>query len=98
MAEELTKEERDKRLRSAYGKATQDLRDTFRADFETFYKARAAEEGIDWEPRKSPEQKAREQIEALLAQFPSLSYTTDVRGVVASGADVIGEENMPAEV
>lgn len=66
------KSERDRLLRKAYGSATQDLREQHRKDFEALYKARAAELGVEWEPRKTAEEKAKEQMEALLSQYPHL--------------------------
>lgn len=66
-------ENRDSNLRKAYTKATQDLREKYREDFETFYSKRAAELGETWVPKPTAEQKAAQELEAILAQYPHLA-------------------------
>lgn len=64
--------ERKSALRKAYGQATQDLRDKHRDEFNQQYAERAAEAGVEWNPRLSPEEKAAAEFDALLAEFPQL--------------------------
>lgn len=80
MTEENTS--KDTLLRQAYGKATQDLRDAHRDDFNEFYAKRAAELGVDWSPRLTPEQKAAQEIAALLNKFPGLALEVIETGMV----------------
>lgn len=63
---------RDALLRQAYSQASKDLRQTHREEFNELHRKHAIELGVDWEPRPTAEQKAAEQIEALLAQYPQL--------------------------
>jgi hypothetical protein len=59
-------------LRKAYTTATQQLRDAHRQEFEDLYTAAAKELGIDRKPRQTAEQKAEEEFDALLAEYPHL--------------------------
>lgn len=68
----LTAEERKTRLRAAYGAATTRLREQFKAEFDAFYEAAAAERGVEWHPRLSPEQRAEQEFDSLMEQFPHL--------------------------
>jgi len=73
MAEpEMTTEERDRRLQKAYTRATQTLREQHRDDFNELYSKFAAEQGVEWQPRLTPEQKAEQELDALLDAFPHL--------------------------
>jgi hypothetical protein len=63
---EVTPEERDRRLQKAYTAATQELRQTHRDEFNDAYSRHASELGVEWRPRPSAEQKAEEQFDALL--------------------------------
>jgi hypothetical protein len=76
-AEETEDQKRKRLLRKAYGQASQDLRDKFRSEFETFYSTRAGEAGIEWSPRLTPEQKAEQEFEALVEQYPYLLDRVD---------------------
>jgi hypothetical protein len=59
-------------LRRAYGSASQKLRESHRDEFNELYAAEAAELGVEWSPRKTPEQRAEEQFQQLLQEYPSL--------------------------
>jgi hypothetical protein len=73
MAETTTAQtDRDKALTKAYSTATTQLRDKHRDEFNDLYSKAAADLGVEWRPRPNPEQKAKEQIEELLTQFPHL--------------------------
>lgn len=72
MAEESNKE-REAALRKAYSTATNDLREQHRSDFNAFYTARAKELGFDWEPKKTPEERAADEISRLLSEFPDIA-------------------------
>jgi hypothetical protein len=70
---EAQKAERDNLLRQAYGKATAQLREQHRDEFENLRMEAAKELGVDWTPRKKPEEKAAEEFDRLLAEFPHLA-------------------------
>lgn len=72
----LTEEQkatRQARLNKAYGSASQELRDRHRDEFNTLYSEHARELGEEWHPRLTPEQRASEEFDALLAEFPHLA-------------------------
>lgn len=64
--------EREKLITQAYTRATSDLREAHKDEFNTLRIRRSAELGIEWTPRKSKEDAALDQITELLAQFPEL--------------------------
>jgi len=64
---------RDATLRKAYTRATKDLREAHLEEFQTLHQKHAADLGVEWSPRLTPEQKAAEQMENLLAEFPHLA-------------------------
>jgi hypothetical protein len=64
----------DKALkREAYGAATSRLRDKYRSEFNTLMQEEASKRNIDWRPRPTEVQKAEQQLNDLLAQFPELA-------------------------
>jgi hypothetical protein len=67
------KSERDAAIRKAYGTATAELRNAHREEFNDLMAAHAKEAGYEWKPRPSAEDKAREQYEKLIAEFPNLA-------------------------
>lgn len=69
----MSKEERDKLMSAAYTAAQKDLREAHQDEFNTFYQKECAERGIDWTPRKSPQDKALDDIVTLLQQYPDLA-------------------------
>lgn len=71
-AGEMTAQERDKRLQKAYTSATQQLRDNHRDEFNDLYQKYAEEQGVEWKPRLTPEQKAEAEYDRLLEQYPHL--------------------------
>lgn len=66
------KAERDTKMRKAYGSATTLLREKHKDEFQLLHQQEAQKLGLDWTPRKSKEQKAREQVNKLLTENPSL--------------------------
>lgn len=80
---EMTAEERDKRLQKAYTAATQELRTKYRDEFNDLYSKHAAEHGVEWSPRLTAEQRAEQEFDRLLEQFPHLRN----RGLVAPEDD-----------
>lgn len=64
--------ERKDLLRQAYGKATSQLRDAHRDEFNNLYSAAAAEAGVEWKPRLNEKERAEAQFDALIADFPEL--------------------------
>lgn len=65
-------DERGNLLRKAYTTATTRLREQYRDDFDSLYSQAAEELGVTYTPKPKPEQRAEEQIAALLAEFPHL--------------------------
>lgn len=63
---------RQQALTKAYGAATARLREEHRDEFEKFYVEEAKALGVDYKPKPTPEQKAEEEMKALLQQFPHL--------------------------
>lgn len=60
-------------LRKSYDMATQRLRKANEEDFIKFRREAAEELGIEWEPRLSQEQRAEQEFDALLEQYPHLA-------------------------
>lgn len=58
----------------AYNRAQTRLREAHADEWQTILGEEYEAVGIEYKPRLSPEQKAKVQIEALLAEFPSLKY------------------------
>lgn len=81
---EMSQEERDKRMSKAYTSAQKDLREAHQDEFNGYYQARAAEQGIDWTPRLSKEDKALAEIEKLLTDNPSLAEKLAARLAAAA--------------
>jgi hypothetical protein len=73
MAKQKDEQDNKAALRKAYGMASQQLRENHRDEFNDLYGKAAAELGVEWSPRKTPEQRAQEQFDALLAEYPSLA-------------------------
>ncbi len=71
--QEMTPEERDKRLGKAYTTATQELRKAHRDEFNDLYQKYAAEAGVEWSPRLTPEQKAEQEFDRLVTEYPHLA-------------------------
>lgn len=64
---------RKERLRRAYGKATQVLRENHRDEFNDLYSKCAEAEGEEWHPRLTAEQRASQEFDRLLEEFPFLA-------------------------
>lgn len=72
--------ERKDALRKAYGQATNTLRDTHRDEFNKLYSEAAAALGVEWSPRPTEEQRAEQQFEELLNQYPHLRERANTEG------------------
>jgi hypothetical protein len=88
--ESKTENERGNLLRQAYGKATARLREAHRDEFDGFYEEEAKALGVDYKRKPSAEEKAREQIAALLAEHPHLAeqFGVDTQDGESEGAEV----------
>lgn len=64
---------KDKLLSQAYTAAQARLREENKDRFNTLYAEEAKKRGIDWQPRKSKEEQALDQVVELLEQFPVLA-------------------------
>jgi hypothetical protein len=73
MADEKAKTERDEALRKAYAKATKRLREAHQPEFNALYAEEAKVLGYDWSPKPTKEEKARDELNRLLAEFPHLA-------------------------
>lgn len=70
-----TKQQQDDRatkLRKAYTNAAALLREKHRDEFDKFYADEAAKLGVDYTPKPSAEQRAEQQIDSILAEYPHL--------------------------
>lgn len=67
------KAERQKALNKAYGEASAALRSAHQMEFNSLMQAAAKKLGFEWQPKKSKEEKAAEQLAALLSEFPHLA-------------------------
>lgn len=69
-APSLTDEELVKAKQDAYSKATTALREAHREEFDGIRQRLLAERGITWSPPPTEAEKAKSQIETLLASLP----------------------------
>lgn len=69
---EDSKETQKAALRKAYSNATQELREIRRDEFNTLYAKHAKEQGVEWSPKLTAEQRAAQEFDRLLAEFPWL--------------------------
>ena len=69
---ELSNEDRNALLKQAYSISTSRLREENRAEFDRLYIEEAAKLGVTYTPKPTPEQKAKQELEDLLAKFPHL--------------------------
>lgn len=69
---ELSNEERNSRLKKAYSNATSRLREEQRNEFDRLYSEEAKKLGVVYTPKPTAEQKAKQELEDLLAKFPHL--------------------------
>jgi len=65
-------DDRKTKLRKAYGQATTALREAHKTEFNDLYSKHAADLGVEWSPRPDAEQKAEQEFDQLLADFPHL--------------------------
>lgn len=73
MTEQDPKKARQAALNKIYGEASAMLRSKYQDEFNEFMAEAAKKAGIDWKPKKSKEDRAREQLAALYAEFPHLA-------------------------
>lgn len=71
---ETNEQEKDRasKLRKAYTNAQATLRTKHRDEFDRLYQEEAQKLGVDYTPKPSAEQKAEQQIDSLLAEYPHL--------------------------
>jgi hypothetical protein len=67
-------------LRKTYDIATQRLREKYHDEFVGYRQEAAKELGVEWEPRLTPEQRAKKEFEALIAEYPSLLEQVENKG------------------
>lgn len=65
--------DRDAALKKAYQQATAALRDEQRERFNVLYSEKALALGVEWKPKQTAEEKAEEEFQRLLAQYPHLA-------------------------
>lgn len=65
--------ERKEALRKTYDIATQKLRERFPEEFIDLRKEAAKELGIEWEPRMTAEQRAEQEFNRLVEEYPHLA-------------------------
>jgi len=70
---ESTEQARSALLRQAYGAATTRLRESHREEFDRLYAAEATQRGVEYTPRLTAEQKAEQEFQRLLEQYPHLA-------------------------
>ncbi len=87
MSETPTTETTDAQKRAqARGKAQTRLNEKYRDELVTLTKEEAAKLGVEYAPRKTEKEKAKEQLDRLLAEHPDLIPT--VRAEDANGEPV----------
>jgi hypothetical protein len=69
---EEEKAARQAALRKAYSNATTRLREAYRSEFDELYAQEAETLGVNYTPRPTPEQKAEQEVQALLEKYPHL--------------------------
>jgi hypothetical protein len=82
---EIDQVERDKLMSKAYTTAQSDLRKTHQDEFNALYQKRCAELGIQWEPRKSKQDQALDQMLTLLTEYPALAEKLAAKLAAGSG-------------
>jgi hypothetical protein len=75
-------------LRKAYGAASQDLREAHREEFDGYYEKRAAEQGVEWHPKPTAEQKAEDALRRLLADHPDVAQRVLAEGEATTPDEV----------
>ena len=65
-------DERKTKLRQAYGQATTALRAAHRTEFDALMAQHAEALGVTWSPRLTAEQKAEQEFDQLILDFPHL--------------------------
>lgn len=96
MTESSTTESTDKATlqRKAYGAATKALREAHREEFNVLMAKEAKTLGVEWKPKPTDEEKAADQLAALLAAHPNLR---EQMGIVEAGpAEGFAPEGSPA--
>lgn len=74
MTDSTTTEATDKSTlqRKAYGLAQTRLREAHREEFNAFMAEEAKKLGVEWKPKPTEAEKAKAQLDSLLAQHPEL--------------------------
>jgi hypothetical protein len=69
--------DRQKLLSKAAGQASTRLKQRFQTQWNSLMQEEALKLGVEWEPRKSPEEREREKARELLAKYPDLLEQPD---------------------
>ena len=77
------KKERSDALRKAYNTATNELRTAHQDEFNALYSKHAEALGQEWKPKPSAKERAKQQLQAILAENPELAEEL----VKADGSD-----------
>lgn len=73
MTNTTSADDKEKALSAARSAAAARLREAHREEFEGYLVDEAKQRGVEWKPRKTAKQRAEEQFQALLAEFPDLA-------------------------
>jgi hypothetical protein len=80
-------EAKDKAMSAARSAAAAKLREKHLDEYNTLLTAEAKERGVDWKPRPTAEQRAAEEMERLLQQFPELAERVNATAAKDDGPD-----------
>jgi hypothetical protein len=80
--------DRNKNLNAASGAASKRLKEAHPDEWNRYMKEEATARGEEWAPKATPEQKAKEEFERLLRDYPHLAKE------FASEPDEPGRESM----
>lgn len=65
-------DDRGVKLKQAYSAATTRLREEKRSEFDKLYAEEAEKRGVTYTPKQTPEQKAAQELQEILTNFPHL--------------------------
>lgn len=78
---------KDKAMSAARSAAAAALRAKHQDEYNELLVAEAKDRGIDWSPRPTAEQRAAEEMERLLQQFPELAERVNANAAKDTGPD-----------
>lgn len=68
-----TEADRKTALRKAYTEATSALREKHQQEFNSLYEQKAKDKGVEWSPKPTAEERARQEMEGLMKAHPELA-------------------------